>query len=199
MTSHDYVPQSAYTLRVDTKLVEIAAVVRDGHGKAISGLTKDDFHILDDGKTRLIDHFSVDNASGEALNNHKSASTPEALKSGVPATFARPPRFLALFFDDVNATDGALGNGLKQTQAAAKKFVKDALKGDVRIALYTASGPQTVEFTTDEVKLVDAISELKAHVKMREDGLAHCPRVTPYYAFRDCLREGPKCDQGSAV
>ena len=184
VTSHDYVPQSLYTLRVDTKLVEIAAVVRDGHGKAISGLTKDDFRILDDGNIRLIDHFVVDNASNEAINDHTSASAPEALKSGVPATSARPPRFLALFFDDINGTDGALANGLKQTQAAAKKFVKGVLKGDARIGIFTASGAQTVEFTAEEAKLIDAISAVKAHMKMKEDGLAHCPRVTPYYAFR---------------
>ena len=69
--------------------VEIAAVVRDGHGKAISGLTKDDFRIIDDGNRRLIDHFAVDNAANEAINDHKSASAPEALKSGVPG---RPHR-----------------------------------------------------------------------------------------------------------
>jgi VWFA-related protein len=176
VSSGVYVP----TLRVDTRLVEIAAVVRDGHGKAVPGLTKDDFRVLDDGKERLIDHFVVDNAPSETLNEHKSGSAAEALKSGISAK----PRFLALFIDDVNATDGALANGLKLTQAAAKKFIKGALKGDTKIGVFTASGAQTVEFTTDEAKLIEAISALKAHVKMKEDGLAHCPRVTPYFAFR---------------
>src|SRR5277367_2872675 len=38
VSSHAYVPQSPYTLRVDTKLVEIAATVRDAHGKPVSSL-----------------------------------------------------------------------------------------------------------------------------------------------------------------
>ncbi|MGA3187281.1 MAG: VWA domain-containing protein [Bryobacteraceae bacterium] len=180
VSSHAYVPQSPYTLRVDTKLVEIAAVVRDGHGKAIAGLTKDDFRILDDGKTRLIDHFVVENTLDGALNDHNFAAAPEA----GPASAVRPPRFLALFIDDVNGKDGSLAAGLKQTQVAAEKFVKEALKPDIRIGIFTASGTPTLDFTSDEVKLSGAIAALKAHVKMREEGLTSCPRITPYLAYK---------------
>jgi VWFA-related protein len=188
-SSHAYVP----AIRVDTRLVEIAAVVRDGHGKPVAGLTKDDFRVLEDGRERLIDHFVVQNTLPDALNDLKSAVAP-ALKSGSPAATPAPSeRYLALFFDDVNATDAELANGLKSTQAAAKKFVKDALKGDVRIGIFTESGLQTVEFTTDEAKLIDAISALKAHTKMREEGLTHCPRITPYLAYRIAAEK----DQGA--
>ncbi len=113
VSSHAYTP----TLRVDTRLVEIVAVVRDGHGKAIGGLTKDDFHVLDDGKARLIDHFAVESALPEALNDHKIAGRAEEQPVA--------PRFLALFIDDVNGKDEALGGDLKRTQSAAEKFVKD--------------------------------------------------------------------------
>ncbi len=184
VASRPYIPQSAYTLRVDAEVVEIVAVVRDGHEKAVAGLTKDNFHILDDGKERLIDHFVVENGLQDALNDHKSASAPEALKSGLPATPVVQPRYLALFFDDVNATDGALTGGLKRTQTAAEKFVKSALKAGVHIGVFTASGAQTLEFTTDEGKLMETISALRAHVKMSENGIASCPRITPYLAYR---------------
>ncbi len=188
-SSHPYVP----AIRVDTRSVEIAAVVRDGHGKPVAGLTKDDFRVLDDGKERLIDHFVVQNTLPDALNDLKSAVAP-ALKPGSPAATPAPAeRYLALFFDDMNGTDAELANGLKQAQAAAKKFVKDALKGDVRIGIFTESGMQTVEFTTDEAKLEEAISALKAHTKMREEGLTHCPRITPYLAYRIAAEK----DQGS--
>jgi VWFA-related protein len=184
VSSHAYIPPVAYTWRVDTRLVEIAAVVRDGHGKVVPGLTKDDFRVLDDGKARLIDHFVVDKGLDEALNDHKFASAPEALKSGVPATFARPTRFLALFIDDVNGKDGALAGDLKRTQVAAEKFVREALNPNVRVAVFTASGTPNVDFTSDEAKLIEAVGALKAHVKMREDGLTPCPHVTPYLAMR---------------
>jgi VWFA-related protein len=185
VSSHPYVPKSPYTLRVDTKVVEIAAVVRDKRGKAVSGLTKDDFRILDDGKERVIDHFEVDNAADSTANAQPAEAPPVALRASLPATrSAPPPRFLALFIDDVNSTDESLAGGLKQTQTAAKKFVKDALKADVRIGVFTASGAQTQEFTRDEGKLIEAISALKAHVRMREQGLTPCPRITPYLAYR---------------
>lgn len=180
ISSRAYVPP----IRVETALVEVAAVVRDRHGKPVLGLTKDDFRVLDDGKERLIDRFAVENALYDPLNDHKLAHAPEAAKSEVPAVSAPPQRFLALFFDDVNGTDSALANGLKRTQAAAKKFLGDALRAEVRIGIFTESGQQTVEFTTDETKLAEAISELRAHTKMREDGLTHCPRITPYLAYR---------------
>jgi VWFA-related protein len=166
-------------------------VVRDVHGKAVAGLTKDDFRVLDDGKERLIDHFVVENTLQETLIDHNFASTPEALK----ANPAHEPRFLALFFDDVNSNDAALAGGLKRTQAAAGKFVKGALKGEVRIAISTASGTQSVEFTDDEARLTEAISALRAHVKMREEGLTPCPRITPYLAYRIAFEHDPSSMQ----
>jgi VWFA-related protein len=184
VSSHAYVPQSPYTLRVDTKLVEIEAVVRDFHGKSIAGLTKDDFRILDGGKERLIEAFEVDTTT-PAPTAPTAPTSPESLKTKVPAgVAAHPPTFLALFFDDVNAKDGATAGDLKRTQIAAAKFVKDALKADVRIGIFTASGTLTLDFTTDEAKLAEAIAALKAHVRMREGGLTPCPWIPPYIAMR---------------
>jgi VWFA-related protein len=174
VSSHAYVP----ALRVDTRLVEIAAVVRDGHGKAVAGLTKDDFRVLDDGKERLIDHFIVENTLNESLNDHKFASAPEALKSGVP------PRFLALFIDDVNGKDEALAADLPRTLTAAEKYVKEALKAGVRIGVFATSGEPKLDFTADQDKLIEAIAAVKPHIRMRESGLTLCPRITPYLAYR---------------
>jgi hypothetical protein len=99
VSSHRYVPQSPYTLRVDTKVVEISATVRDFHGAAVSGLTKDNFQILDNGKARLIEAFEVDKTSDLSLKGEKAAAlSPEIVKSSTPAALpSRPPRFLALF------------------------------------------------------------------------------------------------------
>lgn len=176
VSSHAYVP----ALRIDTRLVEIAAVVRDGR-KVVAGLTKDDFRVLDDGRERLIDHFVVENALREALNDHKIAVAPEALKTGLPATTAR---FLALFIDDVNGKDEALAADLPRTQTAAEKFVKNAVKAGVRVGVFTASGEPKLDFTTDQRKLIEAIAAIKPHIRMRESGLSLCPRITPYLAYR---------------
>src|SRR5580658_4174474 len=118
VSSRNYVP----TLRVDTQLVEVVAVVRDAHGKAVAGLTKGDFHVLDDGKERTIDHFVVESVVPE-IHDHKPVQKP-----GLPEAPVGPPRFLALFIDDVNGKDEALAADLPRTRAAAEKFVKEALR-----------------------------------------------------------------------
>jgi len=166
VSSRPYAP----VLRVDTRLVEIAAVVRDGHGKTVSGLTKDDFRVLDDRKERLIDHFVVENTLTEALNDHKSAPSDEGVKTGLPATSDRPLRFLVLFIDDVNGKDEALAADLPRTQTAAEKFVKDAVKAGVRVGVFTASGQPKLDFTTDQGKLIEAIREI-----LTEDTVAEWP------------------------
>jgi VWFA-related protein len=174
VSSHPYVP----ALRADTRLVEIVALVRDGHGKAVAGLTKDDFRVLDDGKERLIDHFIVENTLHESLNDSKSASATDGLKSGAP------PRFLALFIDDVNGKDEALGADLPRTLTAAEKFVKEARKAGIRIGVFTASGEPKLDFSSDQERLIEAISAVKPHIRMRESGLTLCPRITPYLAYQ---------------
>lgn len=188
VSSRAYVPQSPNALRVDTKVVEIAAVVRDVHGKAVAGLTKEDFRVLDNGKTRVIDHFSVSAGRSETPETAPDSKSPESLKSGISVA---PPRFLALFIDDVNGKDGPGAGDLKRTQTAAEKFVKESLRPDTRVAIFTASGTPNVDFTADEAKLIAAIAALRPHVEMREEGMTPCPRVTPYLAMRIAHDQDP--------
>ena len=179
VSSHTYVPQSPYTLRVDTKLVEIAATVRDAHGKTASGLTKDDFQVLDNGKARAIEAFSVDRRPTPAAETKKPVA--ETMTSAAPAS--QPSRYLALFIDDFNGKDEALSADLKRTQSAAEKFIKEAVPSSVRIGIFTASGTPALDFTSDESKLIETIAAIKPHVKVSEGGVTYCPRVTPYLAM----------------
>jgi VWFA-related protein len=169
VSSRPYAP----ALRADTRLVEVVAVVRDAHGKPVPGLTKQDFRVLDDGRERFIDHFVADTALPDISN--------EPLAAGVAVA---PPRFLAVFIDDINGKDEALGADLPRTQAAAEKFVKEALKSGLRIGVFTASGEPKLDFTSDPAKVSEAIAAVKPHIRMRESGLTLCPRITPYLAYR---------------
>lgn len=180
VSGHTYVPPSPYTLRADTSLVEITAIVRDGHGKAVAGLTKDDFRIHDDKKAREIAAFEVETAAGTQPVSVGSA----LLKAAAPEAI-RPARYLALFIDDVNAKDRAHAGELKETQIAAEKFVRETLGTGVRIGVFTVSGTPELDFTTDEAKILAAIAALKPHVRMPENGLTDpCPWLPPYLAMR---------------
>jgi VWFA-related protein len=61
VTSQD----DAETITVDSALVNTHVAVRDEKGRFVSGLTKDDFIVLDDGKEQTISYFSQE--SGEPL------------------------------------------------------------------------------------------------------------------------------------
>jgi VWFA-related protein len=101
------------------------------------------------------------------------ASQPDAVRE----------RFIVLFLDDINAKDGQHANDLKQTLDAAERFVKEALQPGVRVGVFTASGEQTLDFTSDVGKLLETIRSVRPHVRLSESG---CP--TPYLAYSIVIR-----------
>jgi VWFA-related protein len=187
VSSQPYVPQSPYTIRVETKLVDMVVAVRDGRGRAVPGLKLDNFQIFDDGKERAVSTFSEDTAASRGIGLPPgTAPAGTAPVGGLVAKpgEAQPARFLALLFDDVNAKDGLAGGDLGRAQAAAKRFVKDALQPGLRIGIFTVSGTQTLDFTADASKITDTIAALKPHIRISGNGITACPRITPYRAFK---------------
>ena len=73
------VPQSsapgAPAIRVATRLVQVAVIVQDEHGDPVTGLTKDDFELLDQGKLQRISEFSILAAPNTALSVIQAASS----------------------------------------------------------------------------------------------------------------------------
>ena len=49
---------ATHTLKVESKVVEVSAIVRGKSGEPVTGLTHDDFVLTDDGKAQQIDFFS---------------------------------------------------------------------------------------------------------------------------------------------
>jgi VWFA-related protein len=191
VSSQPYVPQSPYTIRVETKLVDMVVAVRDGHGRALPGLKRVDFQIFDDGKARAIATFSEDTAAAGAISlspgTAPAATAPAGSTPVAPVpkpAEIQPARFLALLFDDVNAKDGLAAGDLGRTQAAARRFVKDALQPGVRIGIFTVSGTPTLDFTADSSKINETIAALRPHMRISGNGIAPCPRITPYRAYK---------------
>ena len=57
-SQQDQTPQSKQTLKVGTTLVNVFATVRDKHHAIVSGLTKDDFKVYEDGVEQKVAFFS---------------------------------------------------------------------------------------------------------------------------------------------
>src|ERR1017187_2513297 len=77
MRNSAWVPPVQYTLRTETRVVEVGVVVRDSRSHSAGGLTRDDFEIEDGGKKREITAFSTETSSPPAAAS--SARAPSVL------------------------------------------------------------------------------------------------------------------------
>src|ERR1700727_846080 len=102
MATHD--EQATFKSRVD--LVMIPVVVRDGHGKPVPGLKKEDFQLFDRGKPQVVSRFSMEKAGGQAIKFAEDADA--VAKPSKDAESVIPHRFIAYLLDDVHAAFGDL-------------------------------------------------------------------------------------------
>jgi VWFA-related protein len=153
MNAHD----APVPLRVRVNLVPIRVVVRDQQGHAVASLQKEDFQLFQDGKPQEISNFAVETLS--SLSQHvvqpQSVSTANSGEPK-PAAFLPPSRFVAFLFDDphLNLQD------LMQARIAAGRYLDASLTPTDRLAIFTVSGQNQVDFTDDRAKLHKALLQL---------------------------------------
>jgi VWFA-related protein len=171
-----YTPPVQASLRVETRLVEVGVVVRDGAGRAVGGLTRDDFEIEDSGRKREIAAFSVEN---RAAPRQVEGQPPLPAASVPNGAATRPrPRLLALVFDDFSMAPSEL----MPTRAAAKRFVAEGLGGNGVASVFFVSQGQVLPFTSDPAKLDEALNHLM--LRGRDAGMSTCPYINAYEAFQ---------------
>ncbi|MGO9239310.1 MAG: VWA domain-containing protein [Bryobacteraceae bacterium] len=137
-------------------LVPVSVVVRDDKGHAVGHLTKDDFRLTDNGKLQIITRFSIERADTPVVVQKEN---PELQ---APAAPARPEpvlatRFFAYLFDDVHLKF----EDLAYARDAAARHVAASLLPTDRVAIYTTSGRDMLEFTDDRAQLEDALARLR--------------------------------------
>ncbi len=144
-------------LRVRVNLIPVRVVVRDTQGHAVANLHKEDFQLFQDGKPQEISNFAVQTL--DSLSRH--VVQPQAVSTGgssesKPAAFLPPSRFVAFLFDDphLNLQD------LMQARIAAGRYLDASLTPTDRVAVYTVSGQDQMDFTDDRVKLHKALLQL---------------------------------------
>jgi VWFA-related protein len=153
-------------LESHVNLVPVRVIVHDSHGNAVGDLREADFEIRQDGKPQVISHFSVETpASLAAKVAHGTAAEGSLLSaSGAPAApMTLPSRFVALVMDDANLNL----QDLMRMKLAAIRYMNTAVKPNERVALFTVSGQNQVDFTDDHAKIVD---ELKVLISRPIDG-----------------------------
>lgn len=175
-----------------TNLVQVPVVVRDSVGRAVGTLRAEDFQLFDGGKPQVISRFSVEKfdttARLQTQTKGQDAARPEAPGAASPAvgpeivSGALPDRFVALLIDDENLE----AQDFIQGRNAALHFIA-TLRPDERVAVFTASGNTTLEFTNDRDQLrqtlmsVNSLGRKKFYDSVTDEKRNPCP-LSPYVA-----------------
>jgi VWFA-related protein len=205
-------PAQSPPIRVSTHLVQVGVIVRDNNGP-VTGLTKDDFALLDRGKPQKIDVFAVESEEGDTLASdplsQPAAPLPLNTFSDRHQYPAEKPRSVTIILlDNLNtlSTTGqqpyedtpfwseqlALANGKQHLL----EFLKDMQPRD-RVAIYGLRDSLYVlcDFTCDRGQLLESASQYDAKSKTRREdvqpGEVHLPGVSPEFnhaIYLDSLR-----------
>ena len=178
------------TFRVRVNLVLVRVVVRDGSGKVVTNLKKEDFQLSDNRKPQVISTFSV-----ETPESHKVAATtpppatdPDAGVSGDPAAIAAlPQRFVAVVFDDI---DMLAEDALWVRNAATKLFA--SLAPTDRVGIYSTSGQVTQEFTQEREPLQESLLRVVPRPLVGGTGSHDCPEISYYQADQIENKQDPQ-------
>lgn len=176
LSSGPYRPQSQI-LRVQSRVVRVGVVVRDAEGKVVSGLKQAEFRIYDDGKEQAVSEFSVVTRQSR-LPSGGTVAAPAVTPPNLQEQALPRPRYVVLYFDDLNTKFG----DMRHVQLAAENFIHHGVSPEDKIALFTASGSENVDFTPDATEVLGAIENLK--FRGRAIIGSGCPRITPYDAYR---------------
>jgi VWFA-related protein len=171
--------ESPLPLRTNVTAVPVRVVVRDKNGHAVSTLQREDFQLFEDGKPQTISNFIVETLPS-LTNQLQSPSGPAQSANAKPVDFLPPSRFVALLFDDAHTSL----QDLMVSRNTVTKYLDDGLPATERIAVFTVSGQDQVDFTDDRPKLKAALAKLLPHSTIGDMSLGadECPPMDYYEA-----------------
>jgi len=173
IVSHD----APATFKVRVNLVLVRVVVRDGSGKVVANLKKEDFQLADERKPQIISSFSVETPVSHvpAVKMDPAETTSEGTPVKAPEL---PQRFVTLFFDDLHLSTQDV---MLSRQAATKLFA--AMGAGDRLSIFTTSGQVNQDFTADRGKLDDALRRIVPRPQA-QSAPTDCPSMTFYEAYQ---------------
>ena len=152
-------PPPAVALRVTTRLVLVDVVVTDKQGRPVTGLTRDDFALLESGKAQRISVFAFEAPETRATESQPPPPLPENVYTNRPAyrRTAGPPTILLL----------DLLNTAQRDQIFAREkmldYLRTQLKPDQQYAIFALSTDLVLlqDFTSDPRLLQAALESFR--------------------------------------
>ncbi len=166
------------TFKLRVNLVQVKVIVRDGQGKAIPDLKREDFQIFDQGKPQTISVFAVETRESRKEKAAAAARTQaNSSDDGSGTKMVLPDRFVAMEFDDIHLTT----EDAVYTRKSAEQFL-DSLAPTDRVGIFTTSGEWTQDFTGDIPLLKQKLLGIIPRPKVGHTSTSDCPDVSPYMA-----------------
>ena len=144
------------TFQVEVNYVDVDAIVTDEKGNFVTGLTRDDFEVFEDGKPQKIEMFSYVELPVEPYNRFTAINRP--VTSDARSNHrAFDGRVYVIVLDDLDISP--LRGGLVKN--AAREFVERHLgANDLAAVVYTSGRTDaTQDFTNDRALLLTAIDK----------------------------------------
>src|SRR4051812_983475 len=166
-------PPSA-TFQVSVNYVDVDVNVTDAAGNMVSGLTRDDFEVFEDGKLQKLDTFSFVEIPLERQ--------PPMLVGGKPVTTdvrsnrqAAPGRVYMIVLDDLDVD----ARRSELVRKSARRFIDEYFGANDVGAVLATSGRTDLaqEFTSDSRLLIDAVDKFVGHRLVS----AEVERIDAYY------------------
>ena len=169
-SSQEVAPSQTPAIRASSDLVRIDVEVTDKSGKAVKGLTPEQFSISENGKAQKISIFTfqdiekMETAQSDdtkpivvAIDSPNTPAAAEAISNQV-----RDRRMLVLFFDLTSMQT----DDIARAHDAALKFVQKQMTSADLVSIVTYAARLTVwaDFTNDRAKLEKAVALLTPDV-----------------------------------
>src|SRR5688572_17545596 len=149
-------------VRITTNLVQIDAVVTKDN-KPVTGLTEDDFEVLEDGKPQFIKSFSYVSMVKPADNSTATATSTKSKNAVMPPpppfNPTEPHRTIAFVYDDIGSSAGTIGSVRKQI----RKFIEEEMQPNDLVAIIRTGGEVGAlqQFTNDKRTLLRAVENFR--------------------------------------
>ena len=150
---------NAPALKVTSRVVQVNVIVRDKEGQPVTGLTKNDFTVLDNGQRQTIS--SMSEQSNKVTTTMVSASAKNTFSNRIEERLGIAPSVSVILIDSLNMVD-ARGQVSRNNMVIARgqvvKFLGQLQPQD-RVALYFLSNKIYIlqDFTADAAALLRAM------------------------------------------
>jgi VWFA-related protein len=173
--------QESPRFRSGVDLVSVDVVVLDKGGTPVTGLTRADFTVTEDGRRQDVSDFEAVSVAAPAIDADSVSAPPPLVpvSTNVSRSFVRSAgRAFAVVFDDMNLTRSEAD----QARKAVKDFLETAVSPDDTVTLSTTSGVAwlNARMPQDRDRLLGVMSRVEG--KFVPDSSAE--RMTDYEAMR---------------